>query len=60
MQACDALAFAESLSHYERALKLVETVPDADALARRAAGPAAAAGRPRWPAWPHSRTEPPS
>ncbi len=32
MQACDALAFAESLSHYERALELVETVPDADAL----------------------------
>ena len=32
LEACDALAFAESLSHYERALELVEVVPDAEAL----------------------------
>ena len=32
LEACDALAFAESLSHYERALELVEVVPDAEAV----------------------------
>ena len=31
-EAGDALAFAEALSHYERALELVEVVPDAEAL----------------------------
>ena len=31
-EAGDGLAFAESLSHYERALELVEVVPDAEAL----------------------------
>jgi ATP/maltotriose-dependent transcriptional regulator MalT len=31
-EACDALAFAESLSHYELALELVDVVPDAEAL----------------------------
>jgi DNA-binding CsgD family transcriptional regulator/tetratricopeptide (TPR) repeat protein len=31
-EASDAWAFAESLSHYERALQLVEVVPDADGL----------------------------
>ena len=32
LEACDALAFAEALSHYERAVELVDTVPDAEAL----------------------------
>jgi ATP/maltotriose-dependent transcriptional regulator MalT len=32
LEACDALAFSESLTHYERALALVDSVPDADAL----------------------------
>ena len=32
LEASDALAFAESLSHYERALELVAVVPDAEAL----------------------------
>ncbi|HET6939835.1 MAG TPA: LuxR C-terminal-related transcriptional regulator, partial [Nocardioides sp.] len=31
-EASDALAFAESLAHYERALALLETVPDGQAL----------------------------
>ncbi len=31
-EACDGLAFAESLSHYERALELGDAVPDAEAL----------------------------
>ena len=31
-EASDALAFAESLSHYERALELIDAVPDAEAL----------------------------
>jgi DNA-binding NarL/FixJ family response regulator len=31
-EAYDAWAFAESLSHYERALRLVDVVPDADGL----------------------------
>jgi DNA-binding CsgD family transcriptional regulator len=31
-EACDALAFAEALTHYERALALVDSVPDADSL----------------------------
>ena len=32
LEACDGLAFAESLSHYERALELVKVVSDAEAL----------------------------
>ena len=31
-EASDGLAFAESLSHYERALELIDAVPDAEAL----------------------------
>jgi DNA-binding CsgD family transcriptional regulator len=31
-EACDALAFAESYSHYERALERIDAVPDAEAL----------------------------
>jgi DNA-binding CsgD family transcriptional regulator len=31
-EACAALAFAEALTHYDRALELVDEVPDADAL----------------------------
>jgi ATP/maltotriose-dependent transcriptional regulator MalT len=32
LEACDALAFAESLSHYERALTLFDVVPNAEAV----------------------------
>ena len=31
-EACDALAFAESLPHYERALELIDAVPNAEEL----------------------------
>ena len=31
-EACDALAFAESLAHYERALELLDVVPDGERL----------------------------
>ena len=59
-EASDAWAFAESLSHYERALQLVEVVPDADGLLDLPRARLLQRGGRGGALWPPTRNAPPS